>query len=68
LHPALCTASTSRVKLCATSLTFDNRCSFGNYSPMLAASSLLHFTFVFFPQTIPASLSFCPRRTSKCNL
>lgn len=32
-HHALCTASASCVKLCAISLTFDNRCSSGNYIP-----------------------------------
>lgn len=35
-HHALCTASTSCVKLCAIPLTFDNRCSSagGNYIPL----------------------------------
>lgn len=32
-HHALCTASASCVKLCAISLTFDNRCCSGNYIP-----------------------------------
>lgn len=62
LHPALCAAFTRRAKLCATSLTFDNRCSFGNYSPARSrrqfASPL--YVFALFPQTTPAPSSFCP--------
>lgn len=50
---ALCTASAaSCVKLCAISLTFDNRCSSGNYIPPgLAVNSLLHFSLAFSLQT-----------------
>lgn len=66
---ALCTVFTSRVKLCATSLTFDNRCSSGNYSPVLAANLHFHFALVFSLETnaFPRPSSFCPQWTSKCN-
>lgn len=50
-HHALCRASTSCVKLCAIPLTFDNRCSSGNYIPVLATNSLLHFMLTFSLQT-----------------
>jgi len=47
---ALCTASASRVKLCAISLTFDNRSSSGNYiSP--SPNLLLHFVLALSLQT-----------------
>lgn len=42
---ALYSFHVSRVKLCAISLTFDNRCSSGNYIPsVLATNLLLHFS------------------------
>lgn len=63
-HHALCTASASCVKLCAIPLTFDNRCSSGNYillsSPRIRFSTscsptsfkLAHScAFIFLPST-----------------
>lgn len=57
-HRALCAAPVSRVKLCAISLTFDNRCSSGNYIlSVLAANLLFHFNLpLFFVPAHPRAL------------
>lgn len=62
-HHALCTASVSRVKLCAISLTFDNRCSSGNYTPPSARICSATSTLALSLRTgrVPAPSSF------KCN-
>lgn len=66
---ALYSFHVSRVKLCAISLTFDNRCSSGNYIPsVLATNLLLHFSSpLLFKLAHTCALIFrSPRWTFKC--